>query len=228
MLMRQLIVHAVFAGIMAVIAKPARAVADDGTKVRADSASPETHHPRNWRFTMPKGDIAKGRAVFEKFECYYCHRINGESFPEPTEDGPELSQMGPLHPVEFFTESIINPSAVAGKKDRDSDGKSYMSVAHLKQMTLQELIDISSYIGSLRPPLAAQEISGVGKVVAIVAGSQELIIDHDEIKGVMDAMTMGYKVSKVSLLKNVKVGDKVRFTIDSAGREITKLEKLKN
>ena len=32
--------------------------------------------------------------------------------------GPELSQMGPLHPLEYFTESVINPSAHAAKKYR--------------------------------------------------------------------------------------------------------------
>jgi Cu/Ag efflux protein CusF len=44
----------------------------------------------------------------------------------------------------------------------------------------------------------------------------------------MDAMTMGYKVSSRSLLKGVKPGDKVRFTIDTEKRAITKIEKLKN
>lgn len=228
MLMRPLIVYAVLVAIVAVMAKPASAPADRGMKIQSDSASPETHHPRNWRFTMPKGDIVKGRAVFEKFECYYCHCINGESFPEPTEDGPELSQMGPLHPVEFFAESIIDPSAVAAKKDRGADGRSLMSEDHLDGMTLRELIDISTYIASLRRPIAAKWVTGVGKVVAIVARSRELIIDHEEIKDFMDAMTMGYKVGKVSLLKGVKAGDRVRFTIDTAGREIIKIEKLKN
>jgi hypothetical protein len=26
----------------------------------------DTHYPRGWHFTMPKGDPAKGKAVFEK------------------------------------------------------------------------------------------------------------------------------------------------------------------
>jgi Cu/Ag efflux protein CusF len=44
----------------------------------------------------------------------------------------------------------------------------------------------------------------------------------------MDAMTMGFKVNTSSLLKSVKPGDKVRFTIDTEKRSITKIEKLKN
>ena len=72
-----------------------------------------------WRFTMPKGDPAKGRAVFEKFECHYCHEVRGENFPSPTENAPELSQMGGLHPLEFFAESIMNPNAVVPKSYRE-------------------------------------------------------------------------------------------------------------
>ena len=73
----------------------------------------ETHHPKGWRFTMPKGDSTKGKETFRKFECYYCHEVRGEEFPYPTESAPELSQMGPMHPVEFFAESIMHPDAVS-------------------------------------------------------------------------------------------------------------------
>ena len=48
---------------------------------------------------------------------------------------------------------------------------------------------------------------------------------HEEIKGFMDAMTMGYKVSPLSLLKAVKPGDSVQFTIDTEKRVITKIAK---
>ncbi len=44
----------------------------------------------------------------------------------------------------------------------------------------------------------------------------------------MDAMTMGFKANPTSLLKTVKAGDKIRFTIDTEKRAITKIEKLKN
>ena len=38
------------------------------------------HHPAGWQFTMPKGDPAKGREVFIKYECYFCHEVRGEGF----------------------------------------------------------------------------------------------------------------------------------------------------
>jgi len=184
----------------------------------------EMHHPKGWRFTLPKGDPTKGKAVFEKFECYYCHEVRGEQFPYPTESAPELSQMGAMHPVEFFAESIMNPNAVVPKAYRESDGKSPMTNFAAK-MTVQELIDVSAYIASLRLKGAPKTLSGEAKVIALVPESGEIVLAHEEIKGFMDAMTMGYKVSPLSLLKAVKPGDSVRFTIDTEKHVITKIAK---
>jgi Cu/Ag efflux protein CusF len=41
-------------------------------------------------------------------------------------------------------------------------------------------------------------------------------------------MTMGYKTNPTSLLNSVKPGDKVRFTIDTEARAITKIDKVKD
>ncbi|MEX0806933.1 MAG: copper-binding protein [Candidatus Binatia bacterium] len=195
----------------------------------AHAGEAEMHHPKGWTFTMPKGDPVKGRALFDKFSCYSCHEVRGEKFPPLDKGqavGPELSQMGPMHPLEYFTESTINPSAVAAKKYRGPDGKSKMPDFN-SDMTVQELIDLSAYMASLKPKGVAKSVSGVGKVIALVPESQEIVVDHEEIKGFMDAMTMGYKVNPTSLLKSVKAGDRIRFTIDTDKRAITKIEKLK-
>lgn len=189
--------------------------------------APETHHPRGWRFTMPKGDAAKGRAVFEKFECYECHEVRGEKFPYPIESAPELSQMGPLHPVEYFAESVIDPDAVIPRRFRNSQGKSPMT-DFTDKMTVRELIDVSAYIASLSPKGAPKTVSAQGQVVALVPENGEIVLTHGEIKDFMEAMTMGYKVSSPSLLKAVKPGDTVQFTIDTDKRVITKLTKAQS
>ena len=36
-------------------------------------------------------------------------------------------------------------------------------------------------------------VIGEGKVIAVVPGSSEIVLNHGEIKGFMDAMTMGYR-----------------------------------
>jgi Cu/Ag efflux protein CusF len=211
----------------AVLVLPFQSFASKHTKKTtpdAEKRQGQTHHPIGWRFTMPKGDAAKGRAVFEKFECHYCHEVRGESFPSPTENAPELSQMGGLHPVEFFAESIMNPNAVVPKTYRDSDGKSPMT-NFAEKMTVQELIDVSAYVASLKPKGAPKSVSAQGQVVALVPENGEIVLTHGEITGFMEAMTMGYKVSSPSLLKIVKPGDSVQFTIDTERRVITKIAK---
>jgi Cu/Ag efflux protein CusF len=184
----------------------------------------EAHHPRGWRFTMPKGDPAKGRRVFEKFECHYCHEVRGETFPAPVESAPELSQMGGSHPAEFFAESVMNPNAVVPRNYRDATGKSPMT-NFAEKMTVQELIDVVAYVASLRPKGVPETVTADGNVVALVPESGEIVLTHDEIAGFMDAMTMGYKVSSPALLKAVKPGDTVRFTIDTERRVITRIVK---
>ena len=193
----------------------------------AHSGEAQTHHPAGWRFTLPNGDAAEGRAVFQKYECQYCHEVRGEDFPFAGVDyGPELSQMGPLHPLEYFAESVMNPNAVVGKQYRGPDGKSTMP-SYNEKMTVQELIDLSAYLASLKPKGVPKSVTAEGKVVALLADSDQIVIDHGEIKDFMDAMTMGYKVSSRALLEGIKAGDKIRFTLDTDKRSITKIVKLK-
>jgi Cu/Ag efflux protein CusF len=95
-------------------------------------------------------------------------------------------------------------------------------------MTVQELIDLSTYLASLKPKDVPKSVTAEGKVIAVVPETQEIVVEHGEIKNFMDAMTMGFKVNTSALLKTVKPGDRVRFTIDTDKRAITKIEKLKN
>jgi Cu/Ag efflux protein CusF len=211
----------------AVLVSPFQSFASKHTKKTtpdAEKRQGQTHHPIGWRFTMPKGDAAKGRAVFEKFECHYCHEVRGENFPSPTENAPELSQMGGLHPVEFFAESIMNPNAVVPKIYREADGKSPMT-NFAEKMTVQELIDVSAYVASLKTKDAPKTVSAQGQVIALVPENAEIVLTHGEIKGFMDAMTMGYKVNSSTLLQALKPGDTVQFTIDTDRRVITRIIK---
>jgi Cu/Ag efflux protein CusF len=73
----------------------------------------------------------------------------------------------------------------------------------------------------------AHTVIGEGKVIAVVPASSEIVLTHGEIKGFMEAMTMGYPILPPSLLEGVQAGDTVRFTIDTEQKAIVKLEKLK-
>ena len=79
------------------------------------------------------------------------------------------------------------------------------------------------------PPSAQtsqQAVVGEGKVIAVVPSSSQIVVDHKEIPGFMEAMTMGYRVEPASLLGGVQAGDTIRFTIDTQQKAIVKIEKL--
>jgi Cu/Ag efflux protein CusF len=69
-------------------------------------------------------------------------------------------------------------------------------------------------------------VVGEGKVIATVPNASQIVVEHGEIKGFMEAMTMGYRVDPPSLLEGLKFGDKVRFTIDVPKKAIVKIEKM--
>ena len=119
-------------------------------------ASPEAHGvPKGWRFTLPKGDPARGREAFDRFECYKCHDVKGESFPKSTigeNVGPELAEESPHHPAEFLAESIMNPSAVIDEPRFRGPDRSSRMPSFNDSMTVQELIDLVAFLKSLTPP----------------------------------------------------------------------------
>ena len=50
-----------------------------------------------------------------------------------------------------------------------------------------------------------------GKVEGVQ--SDRLTVNHGKVEGYMDAMTMPYKVDKLDILKQVKVGDQIKATV---------------
>jgi Cu/Ag efflux protein CusF len=73
---------------------------------------------------------------------------------------------------------------------------------------------------------ASTTVVGEGEVIATVPNASQLVLEHGELKGFMEAMTMGYRVDPASLLAALQPGDKVRFTIDVQRRAIVRIEKL--
>jgi Cu/Ag efflux protein CusF len=75
-------------------------------------------------------------------------------------------------------------------------------------------------------PIEQKTVMAEGKVVATVPNASQIVVEHGEIKGFMEAMTMGYRVDPPSLMEGLKFGDKVRFTIDVSKKAIIKIEKV--
>jgi Cu(I)/Ag(I) efflux system periplasmic protein CusF len=65
-------------------------------------------------------------------------------------------------------------------------------------------------------------VTGAGEVRKIEVDKARVTLKHDAMKETgMPAMTMVYPVADASLLRSIKVGDKVRFQAASAGGKTT-------
>jgi hypothetical protein len=109
--------------------------------------------PPGWQFSLPPGDLRAGREVFIKMECYSCHRVAGEPFPQGRKEqkpGPDLSGMGDMHSTEYLAEAIMNPNAVilTGPGFTGPDGLSTMP-DYSELLTLRQLLDLVAYLKSL-------------------------------------------------------------------------------
>lgn len=117
-----------------------------------------TPAPKSGRgFTLPDGDVAMGKATFDRLQCHGCHAIDGV---EPLalaegQEAPKLIKLGGEVPrIQTYGElvtSIINPShrlAAAYKPEEVSvDGKSTMK-NYNSVMTVEELINVVSFLQS--------------------------------------------------------------------------------
>jgi mono/diheme cytochrome c family protein len=110
--------------------------------------------PRGWRFMLPSGDAAKGKAVFADLECYKCHTVKGEGFPassgEAGKAGPELTGMGGHHPAEYLAEAILAPNhvIVLGPGYTGTDGLSIMP-SFADSLSVTQWLDLVAYLKSL-------------------------------------------------------------------------------
>jgi Cu/Ag efflux protein CusF len=73
---------------------------------------------------------------------------------------------------------------------------------------------------------AAGVFHGFGVVMAIDAASRALTLDHEEIKGLMPAMEMMYRVQSPDLSRGLGVGDRIAVDLDAASYTIVAVERL--
>lgn len=86
-------------------------------------------------------------------------------------------------------------------------------------------------LGGCRKPVAVnkpEEHSIKGKVVSLDAADQEILLDHETVPGVMEAMTMQYKVADPAVMTEVHPGDRIAATLtlerDDAGPKNMRLK----
>ncbi len=75
--------------------------------------------------------------------------------------------------------------------------------------------------------VATTSYQAEGHVIALVEQRPSIKIDHQEIKGLMPAMTMEFMVKDKALLAGIQNGDTIEFTIENGvgGLMITSIRK---
>jgi mono/diheme cytochrome c family protein len=173
--------------------------------------------------------IARGQQLFLNY-CMVCHGTDGKgtgpaatSLPHPPADLTHHFHRAPGDGDAYLFWRVSEGGQVEPFTSMQSTMPAFKTV-----LTEDQRWDVLAYVhatfhGSFLPT----SVTGEGHVIAVVPASEELVVKHGEIKGFMEPMTMGYKVSPPSLLKPLKAGDSVRFTIDTEQKAIVKIEKLK-
>jgi len=81
----------------------------------------------------------------------------------------------------------------------------------------------------LPSPVIGRPYPGTGTIILINRKEGWIEIKHEEIKGLMPAMTMEFWLKRKSLVDHVSVGDRVDFTIveETHGEYITEIKKAR-
>ena len=134
------------------------------------------------------------------------------------------------HPAHLEATAAPEPPPSTTLAYGSSDLPSPQPAYGMAQSSMQHGMQHGAQHGMHGAQPSAQEaqhtVVGEGKVVAVVPSSGQIVVDHQEIKGFMDAMTMGYRIDPPSLLEGVQAGDAIRFTIDTQNKAIIKIEKM--
>jgi len=109
----------------------------------------------------------------------------------------------------------------------DRYDREYSDVFALQDEITQKIAwTLAGYSTKSVEPAAAAHYDGTGTVVEINTGKGRVVLDHEEVEGLMAAMVMSYQVAPVTLLGNIKAGEAVRFIIDPATRVIVEITPL--
>jgi mono/diheme cytochrome c family protein len=179
--------------------------------------------------------IARGELLFQTY-CLMCHGADGKGtgpvakgLPHPPADLTHHFHRAPGDGDAYLFWRVSEGGQVEPFKSSQSAMPAFKTV-----LSDDQRWDVLAYVHTefhkgFLPTSATNlptSVTGEGTVIAVLPANQQLVVEHGEIKGFMDAMTMGYKVSPPSLLDKLKAGDTVRFTIDTQAQAIVKIEKL--
>jgi len=109
-------------------------------------------------FVLPSGDNEKGKQAFIELKCHRCHTVAGELLPENVEPSMvKLHLGGEVYRVKTYGQlvtSVIHPNHnlskdyLAGMEKEEREGAQSPMPSLVDQMTVQQMIDIVSFLNS--------------------------------------------------------------------------------
>ena len=185
--------------------------------------------------------IARGKEIFSA-KCALCHGENGNGKgagaaalslePADLTDARMVAEMPGTYWVWRVSEGgLVEPfrskgSVMPAWKGELSMEDRWAVIAYAHTLSGHRGPHEASEHPELKP--GSRLVTGEGTVIALRPDKRQVVVEHGEIPKFMGAMTMGYNVASLSLLDEVKPGDRVRFTIDTEARAITRLDKLRD
>ena len=107
-------------------------------------------------FSLPEGNVDKGRTTFVELECNACHSV-GDIEHVAGREGPDINVKlgGRVTTVKTYGDlvtSVINPSHKTSrrfvKQDIATEGGELEMVVYNEIMTVQQLVDLVTYLES--------------------------------------------------------------------------------
>ena len=107
-------------------------------------------------FSLPEGNVDKGRTTFVELECNACHSV-GDIERVAGRDGPDINvklggQVTTVKTYGNLVTSVINPSHKTSrryaKQSIATEGRELKMVAYNEIMTVQQLVDLVTYLES--------------------------------------------------------------------------------
>ena len=110
------------------------------------------------------------------------------------------------------------------------DQEGYMKFGKRKEAHMRRgfIVIMALLVTSLAYGEAARHEIYQGEGVVQYVNSKEdiLVVEHGQIKGFADAMTMSYQVKSPDLLKGLDQGDRIKFKIDGATQMIIEVSRV--
>jgi mono/diheme cytochrome c family protein len=183
---------------------------------------------RSTRWDDPAA-AARGEPLFQTY-CLVCHGTDGRGtgpaaigLPHAPADLTNHFHRAPGDGDAYLFWRVSEGGEVEPFRSMQSTMPAFKTV-----LSEDQRWDVLAYVhAKFHGGFLPKSVTGEGTVIAVVPASEELVVKHGDIKGFMGPMTMGYKVSPPSLLKRLKAGDPVRFTIDTEQKAIVTIEKLR-